>query len=175
MGTGVGGLETLETQILLFGEKGARRVSPRLVPMMMSNAGAATVSIRLGWHGPVRDRHHRLRGRGPQHRRRRVARGLGPLRRRHRRSGRGRHDQRRHRCLHQHDRTVDLGRIPSLRHPSRRVRHHRRRRCPGARSLGPRRRARGADLRRAVRLGEHRRRPPHHRADSGRIGCRRRA
>ena len=52
MGTGVGGLETLETQILIFGEKGPRRVSPRLVPMMMSNAGAAAVSIRLGWHGP---------------------------------------------------------------------------------------------------------------------------
>jgi 3-oxoacyl-[acyl-carrier-protein] synthase II len=52
MGTGVGGLESLESQILLFGEKGARRVSPRLVPMMMSNAGAANVSIRLGWHGP---------------------------------------------------------------------------------------------------------------------------
>ena len=52
MGTGVGGLETLEKQILVFGEKGPRRVSPRLVPMMMSNAGAAAVSIRLGWHGP---------------------------------------------------------------------------------------------------------------------------
>jgi 3-oxoacyl-[acyl-carrier-protein] synthase II len=52
MGTGVGGLQTLATQILVFGEKGPRRVSPRLVPMMMSNAGAAAVSIRLGWHGP---------------------------------------------------------------------------------------------------------------------------
>jgi 3-oxoacyl-[acyl-carrier-protein] synthase II len=52
MGTGVGGLQTLEDQILIFGEKGPRRVSPRLVPMMMSNAGAAAVSIRLGWHGP---------------------------------------------------------------------------------------------------------------------------
>ena len=52
MGTGVGGLQTLEDQIIIFGEKGARRVSPRLVPMMMSNAGAAAVSIRLGWHGP---------------------------------------------------------------------------------------------------------------------------
>jgi 3-oxoacyl-[acyl-carrier-protein] synthase II len=52
MGTGVGGLSTLESQILVFGEKGPRRVSPRLVPMMMSNAGAAAVSIRLGWHGP---------------------------------------------------------------------------------------------------------------------------
>jgi len=52
MGTGVGGLQTLETQIAVFVEKGARRVSPRLVPMMMCNAGAAAVSIRLGWHGP---------------------------------------------------------------------------------------------------------------------------
>ena len=52
MGTGVGGLESLETQILVYAEKGARRVSPRLVPMMMSNAGAAAVSMRLGWHGP---------------------------------------------------------------------------------------------------------------------------
>ncbi len=52
MGTGVGGLQTLETQILVYAEKGARRVSPRLVPMMMSNAGAAAVSMRLGWHGP---------------------------------------------------------------------------------------------------------------------------
>ena len=52
MGTGVGGLQTLETQILVYGEKGARRVSPRLVPMMMSNAGAAAVSMRIGWHGP---------------------------------------------------------------------------------------------------------------------------
>ena len=52
MGTGVGGLQSLETQILVYAEKGARRVSPRLVPMMMSNAGAAAVSMRLGWHGP---------------------------------------------------------------------------------------------------------------------------
>jgi 3-oxoacyl-[acyl-carrier-protein] synthase II len=52
MGTGVGGLETLEEQIKVYGEKGPRRVSPRLVPMMMSNAGAAAVSIRMGWHGP---------------------------------------------------------------------------------------------------------------------------
>ena len=58
MGTGVGGLETLESQILVFGEKGPRRVSPRLVPMMMSNAGAAAVSIRLGWHGPSETDHH---------------------------------------------------------------------------------------------------------------------
>jgi 3-oxoacyl-[acyl-carrier-protein] synthase II len=52
MGTGVGGLSTLEEQVHVYADKGARRVSPRLVPMMMSNAGAAAVSMRLGWHGP---------------------------------------------------------------------------------------------------------------------------
>ena len=50
--TGVGGLESLEEQIAVFLEKGARRVSPFLIPMMMPNAGAATISMRAGWHGP---------------------------------------------------------------------------------------------------------------------------
>lgn len=52
LGTGVGGLESLEQQIAVFLERGARRVSPFLVPMMMANAGAAAVSMRLGWRGP---------------------------------------------------------------------------------------------------------------------------
>jgi 3-oxoacyl-[acyl-carrier-protein] synthase II len=52
IGTGVGGLHTLEEQIVLRHEKGERRVSPFLVPMMMSNAAAATVSMRYGWRGP---------------------------------------------------------------------------------------------------------------------------
>jgi 3-oxoacyl-[acyl-carrier-protein] synthase II len=50
--TGVGGLESLEEQIRVYIEKGPRRVSPFLIPMMMPNAGAATVSMRAGWHGP---------------------------------------------------------------------------------------------------------------------------
>ena len=52
LGTGVGGLETLETQIITRHEKGERRVSPFLVPMMMSNAASAALSMRYGWHGP---------------------------------------------------------------------------------------------------------------------------
>jgi len=52
IGTGVGGLATLEEQIWAFHEKGPRRVSPFLVPMMMSNAAAAAVSMRYGWQGP---------------------------------------------------------------------------------------------------------------------------
>ena len=52
IGTGVGGLTTLEEQVLVRAEKGERRVSPFLVPMMMANAAAAGVSMRLGWRGP---------------------------------------------------------------------------------------------------------------------------
>jgi 3-oxoacyl-[acyl-carrier-protein] synthase II len=50
--TGVGGFDTLADQVGVYNEKGARRVSPRLVPMMMANAGAAGISMRLGWRGP---------------------------------------------------------------------------------------------------------------------------
>jgi 3-oxoacyl-[acyl-carrier-protein] synthase II len=50
--TGVGGFHTLAEQVLVYHERGARRVSPRLVPMMMANAGAANISMRAGWHGP---------------------------------------------------------------------------------------------------------------------------
>jgi 3-oxoacyl-[acyl-carrier-protein] synthase II len=52
LGTGIGGLYTLEEQILLYRDKGARRVSPFLVPMMMANAGAAAISMRYGFRGP---------------------------------------------------------------------------------------------------------------------------
>jgi 3-oxoacyl-[acyl-carrier-protein] synthase II len=52
LGTGVGGLETLEEQVRVYDGKGARRVSPFLVPMMMANAGAAAISMRYGFRGP---------------------------------------------------------------------------------------------------------------------------
>jgi 3-oxoacyl-[acyl-carrier-protein] synthase II len=52
IGTGVGGLMTVEDQILVRHERGDRRVSPFLVPMMMANAAAAGVSMRYGWQGP---------------------------------------------------------------------------------------------------------------------------
>ncbi len=51
-GTGVGGFETLQEQVTVYNERGARRVSPFLVPMMMANAGAATISMRSGFKGP---------------------------------------------------------------------------------------------------------------------------
>ena len=49
--TGVGGLHTLEEQIAIRLEKGDRRVSPFLVPMMMSNAPGASISMRYGLRG----------------------------------------------------------------------------------------------------------------------------
>jgi 3-oxoacyl-[acyl-carrier-protein] synthase II len=52
LGTGIGGLITLEEQISIYIEKGAARVSPFLVPMMMTNATAGTVAMQLGWTGP---------------------------------------------------------------------------------------------------------------------------
>ena len=52
VGTGVGGLETLETQIEVRLTRGERRVSPFLVPMMMANAGPAGISMRYGLRGP---------------------------------------------------------------------------------------------------------------------------
>jgi 3-oxoacyl-[acyl-carrier-protein] synthase II len=52
VGTGVGGLDTLETQVLVYPEKGPRRVTPFLVPMIMCNAAPATISMRYGFRGP---------------------------------------------------------------------------------------------------------------------------
>lgn len=50
--TGIGGLHTLEEQVQVRLEKGERRVSPFLVPMMMANASGAAISMRWGLQGP---------------------------------------------------------------------------------------------------------------------------
>ena len=50
--TGIGGLHTLEEQVITRIEKGERRVSPFLVPMMMANAAGAAISMRHGLQGP---------------------------------------------------------------------------------------------------------------------------
>lgn len=50
-GTGIGGLGTQEAQERVFFQRGASRVSPFLVPMMMPNATAALISMQLGWTG----------------------------------------------------------------------------------------------------------------------------
>ena len=50
LGTGIGGVGTLEAQIAVLGDRG--RVSPFTIPMVMPNAGAAAVSLRYGFQGP---------------------------------------------------------------------------------------------------------------------------
>ena len=51
-GTGVGGLQTFEDQVLVLDRKGARRVSPFMVPMMMPNAPGAAISMKYRLAGP---------------------------------------------------------------------------------------------------------------------------
>jgi 3-oxoacyl-[acyl-carrier-protein] synthase II len=46
--TGIGGLQTLTSSWDVQKEKGARRVSPLAIPMLMANSSAGHVSIRLG-------------------------------------------------------------------------------------------------------------------------------
>jgi 3-oxoacyl-[acyl-carrier-protein] synthase II len=50
--TGVGGLHSLEDQIVVRLDRGDRRVSPFLVPMMMANSAGAAISMRYGLQGP---------------------------------------------------------------------------------------------------------------------------
>jgi 3-oxoacyl-[acyl-carrier-protein] synthase II len=53
IGSGVGGLQTLHTEIEKLLAKGPDRVNPLLVPMMIPNMGAAHVSLELGTKGPL--------------------------------------------------------------------------------------------------------------------------
>lgn len=50
--TGVGGLQSFEEQVIVHDRKGARRVSPFMVPMIMPNAPGAAISMRFGLQGP---------------------------------------------------------------------------------------------------------------------------
>lgn len=52
LGSGVGGIETLEKEHKKLLQKGARRVSPFFIPMMISNIGAGHISIAFGVKGP---------------------------------------------------------------------------------------------------------------------------
>jgi 3-oxoacyl-[acyl-carrier-protein] synthase II len=52
VGTGVGGLNTLQNECQAWLEGGDRAVSPHFVPMMMPNAAAGTIAMRVGAHGP---------------------------------------------------------------------------------------------------------------------------
>lgn len=51
-GSGIGGIHTLEQQIITYAERGPSKVGPFLVPMMMANATAALIGIGNGFTGP---------------------------------------------------------------------------------------------------------------------------
>jgi len=51
-GTGIGGIETLTEQHRIFLERGADRVSPFFIPMMIANMAAGQIAIRFGLRGP---------------------------------------------------------------------------------------------------------------------------
>ncbi|NQV37848.1 MAG: beta-ketoacyl-ACP synthase II [Candidatus Marinimicrobia bacterium] len=52
LGTGVGGIQTLEEQHSVYMDRGPKRVSPLFVPKMIANIGAAHLSIKFGFKGP---------------------------------------------------------------------------------------------------------------------------
>ena len=183
VGTGVGGLTTLQAECKTWLEEGDRAVSPLFVPMMMPNAAAGQIAMRRGLHGPgfsiavgLLDRRALdRRGRPPD------------------RARRGRRDDlRRHRGgarrplpggLPAHGRAVARRRVAAVRHAPRRLRHGRGLRGPGAGARGARPRPRRADLRARHRLRRLQRRVPHHpargerprrrRGDDGRAARRR--
>jgi 3-oxoacyl-[acyl-carrier-protein] synthase II len=53
IGTGIGGLEIFEQQHQVLLERGPKATSPLGIPMLMSNAAAAAVSMRHGLKGPT--------------------------------------------------------------------------------------------------------------------------
>lgn len=52
VGSGIGGLHILMNQHLVLLEKGPRRVSPFLIPMMIPNIASGAISIRYKFNGP---------------------------------------------------------------------------------------------------------------------------
>lgn len=52
IGTGIGGLQTLEAGTRDLDRGGAREVSPNFIPMLMPNAASGHVAMKLGVHGP---------------------------------------------------------------------------------------------------------------------------
>ncbi len=50
--SGIGGLETLESQFRILFEKGPKKVSPFVVPMMIINMASGNIAIQYGFKGP---------------------------------------------------------------------------------------------------------------------------
>ena len=173
IGTGIGGLGSLEQQQDVLRDRGAKAVSPLAVPMLMGNAAAAAVAMRRGIRGgsfgvDVRLRGGRARDRpGAADDRRRRGRRCGHRRRR------GGADRCRDRRVRGHGRDLEERSLAALRRPPRRIRDGRGRRHPRARGRRARGAARGRDARRDPRLRRELRRPPSDRAGARAAATRR--
>ncbi|MGK0550980.1 beta-ketoacyl-ACP synthase II [Enterococcus faecalis] len=51
VGSGIGGMTTLQNQVRVMDNKGSNRVTPFFVPMVIANMASANISIRLGAQG----------------------------------------------------------------------------------------------------------------------------
>jgi len=52
IGSGVGGMTTIEDQHIIFLEKGPRRLSPFFIPMLIANMASGVVAMNFGLKGP---------------------------------------------------------------------------------------------------------------------------
>jgi 3-oxoacyl-[acyl-carrier-protein] synthase II len=52
VGSGIGGLETVESQLGVLFEKGPRRVSPFMIPSLIANIAGGVIAIEFGAQGP---------------------------------------------------------------------------------------------------------------------------
>jgi len=52
MGSGIGGMETIESQANVLFTSGPRRISPFMIPMLIANIGSGVVAIDIGAKGP---------------------------------------------------------------------------------------------------------------------------
>ena len=52
VGSGIGGIESLEAQFAVMAARGPSRLSPFLIPMLLTDTAAGAISIRFGLRGP---------------------------------------------------------------------------------------------------------------------------
>lgn len=53
IGSGIGGIKTIEDGVLVMRDKGPARLNPFTVPRLMANAATGNISIRFGLRGPA--------------------------------------------------------------------------------------------------------------------------
>jgi len=53
VGSGIGGIKTIEDGVLVMSDKGPDRLNPFTVPRLMANAATGNISIRFGLRGPA--------------------------------------------------------------------------------------------------------------------------